>query len=624
MISLKPVMAQINIPIIDSTYTGNFLQTNLFNDINLLNLNSIANYTTTFQRFGVSVGNYYLSNVSKLSQNFFSDYNNFRFLLFYNVRENFNAGIGYQNKFYNADRTALNNQNNSNYLFANFDYDLFNNVFLNTKLGVKAEDQIGEYNSGFSGILTAQADNYSFNDYLTNGNLILFYQNLMQKQSHNYEINTNVYKRFSSEASNTGFLRVYNQSNDFYLPATASVVNQFNVKNNIENYSENYVSFGDNLNYSLSSNLSLSLGGIYVNRNIKRQFKYKATSTNVLLENVYDTKILENNLELGAALNYNWNDLLTQLKLAYSERSENHSLLNTTGLTPGQVLEIERAERNKNNNSQRTSLLVDASYFLSNTNSINLTGSASLLRYDTDFQQNFDDRDELETIFAAMHNYNNLLNFNLQTRLEVLVSKLNYIYSQRSANNYTNRIYKLSSLSQYTPVKNLTTQNYFLVLANYTVYDFDDIISEVQSFSYRQLSARDSTTFYLTDRLSIGFIGELKFYEQGQFNNDNFSVRPIAYFVEQLYNPSINYSVNYFMNIGIGYNYFQQQRYQYDESEKRLINTFRSFGPVGKINFYLNKNSIVNFTGGIDYISYDIPPQKNSAVNLQMNIMWNM
>ncbi|MEP7145935.1 MAG: hypothetical protein ABI792_02875 [bacterium] len=608
----------------DTVYNKNFLQTNLYNDLNLANLNTILNYSKTFNKIGVNIENFYLSNVSKLGRNFFRDYNNFRILLFYNVRDNFNAGIGFQNKFLTDEKNVETNKNNSKYLFTNLNYSLSPNIFLNSRIGVKSEDQIGELNTGFSGIISAVAHNYLLNDFRTNGNVILFYENLLQKQNHNYEINANVYKRFTSETDNTGSVAFYNQRNDIYSPATQSVFSQFNVKNNIEKRTENYFSLNDNLNYSLNNNSVFSLSGYFVNRNITKEFKYKPSSSNILLENVYDTKILENNLQFSGALNFNRDKILSQLKISYNERSENHSLINTSGFTPVQIIELQKAEKNKNNNSRKVSVLLDALYSLSNTNSFGFTGSASVLKYDTDFDQNFDDRDELETIISASHMYNNLLNFNLLTRFDVIISKLSYLFSQRSANNYRNRIYKLTSQSVFSPVSQLTSKNSIQVLANYTVYDFEDIVSQVQSFSYRQLYARDSTTYNFYRNFHLDFLGELKFYEQGQFNNREFTVKPIAFYAEQLYVPDISYLFNYFIKIGVGYKFFQQQRFQYNNGVKQLSNTYRTFGPVGKIILYLNRKSIINFTGGIDYIRYDNPGLNNSALYIQLNILWNM
>lgn len=609
---------------VDSVFTTNFFRTNLYNDINSANLNSVLNYNKSFSRFGIEVENYYLSNVSKLSQNFYSDYNNFRFLLYYRVKNNLNAGAGFQSMFYTDDKNFVTNKNNSKYFFADLNYIPLGNIYINTELGIKAQDQIGEFNTGFSGILNANANNFAVNDYVANGNLILFYENLIQKQNHNYEFSTNVYKRFNPQTYNTGYFRYYNQLNDVYSPATPSVISEYNVKNNIESRQESYFRAGDELNYSLNNNFVFSFSGFYTNRNIHKQYKYRAAPANILFENVYDTKILENNLEITGGLNYNLRNLSAMLSLILSERSETHSLINTEGYTPVQILELERTEKNKNNNSRRASLVLDALYHYSNTNSFGFAGSTSLLRYDTDFELNFDDRDERETVLSLNYRYNNLINFDILTRFDILLSQVSYIYSQRSANNFNNRIYKLTSISSFQPVKQISTKNFVQVLANYTVYDFEDIVTQVQSFSYRQLYIADSSSYNFYGNFYIDFIGGLKLYEQGQFNDRNFSVKPIAYYAEQLYAPDLSYMVNYFINVGVGYKYFKQQRYQYENGSKILVNTYRSFGPFGKIILYLNKNSIINFTGGVDNVIYEVPPQNNSALNLQLNILWNM
>lgn len=616
--------AQINFVAVDTIYKSNFLFTNLYNDINLANLNSIVNYTHHHERFGITVGNYYMSNVSKLGQNFFRDYNNFRMIAFYNVKKNFDAGIGFQNRFLTDDKNVETNKNNSSYFFTNLDFRIDDGLLLNSKLGLKTVDQIGEYNQGFSGVLTADMHNYNYKDYLTNGKAVLFYENLVQKQNHNYELSANIYKRFTNETDNTGNVRVYNHRNDVYFPATQSVISQYNVKNNIEKRVENYFQLGDMLNYSLNRNMNISLGGNFIHKNITREFKYKPSSASILLENVYDTKIIEDNIEFFGTLSFNWYKILSQMRMTYYERSENHALINSGNLTPGQILELEKAEKNRNNNSRRTSVLLDAVYYLSNTNSFGAVGSASLLRYDTDFDENFDDRDELETIFSTFHRYNNLLNFEMHTRFDIILSNLSYIFSQKSANNYKNRIYKLTSESSFRPVEKLLTKNLVQVLANYTVYDYEDIISQVQSFSYRQLSIKDSTLYAISKNFEFNFNGELKFYEQGQFNNEEFSVKPIAFYVEQYYLPEVRYFLNYFIQFGIGYKYFQQQRFQYENSEKKLANTFRTLGPIGKITLYLNNESVISLTGGVDYIKFDNPVQENSAVSLHLNILWNM
>jgi len=618
------IFAQTSLNLSDTVFTGNFLETILFNDINLANLRSALNYNNQFGRYNLEFSNFYISNVSKLGQNFFRDYNNLKVVLDYDINEKFRAGLGFQNMFFSDDKNVETNENKSSYYFSDFDYFLNANLFMNSKLGLKTEDQIGEFNSGFSGVFNTVSNNLLLDDYVTNGKLILFYEDLIAKQNHNYEIKADIFKRFTSNSDNTGFINLYNMRNDFFFPASQSIFDIYNVRNNIEKRSENFISLGDILNYNITQNMLFTLTGFYTNRQVTKEYKYKPSPENILLENIYDTEMSESRMDLSGNLNFFLAGMNSQLKFIFSERSENHSLINSEGLNPLQISELEKAEKNKNNNSRRTSVILDLMYDLSNTNELGISGSASMLRYDTDFDENYDDRDELESLLSAVHKYNNLMNFSIQTRFDMMISKLSYIFSQRSANNYKNRIYRLTSESNFSPAKNFITRNAFQVLANYTVYDFEDIISQVQSFSYRQLYVWDSTSYGINKDLSLDFRGELKFYEQGQFNNREFTVKPIAYYEEFYMRPDVSLKINYFLNVALGYKYFRQNRYQYQDAEKILVNRFETFGPLGEINFYFNNNSIIKLTGGYDFIKYSNPPQEDSALQLAFNVRWNM
>lgn len=80
----------------------------------------------------------------------------------------------------------------------------------------------------------------------------------------------------------------------------------------------------------------------------------------------------------------------------------------------------------------------------------------------------------------------------------------------------------------------------------------------------------------------ILFTGELKLYEQGQFNNGDFTVKPINYFEEQFYSPELIYSPYDLLKFSAGFRYFQQIRYRYDNTEKSLAGIYRSYGPYRK------------------------------------------
>lgn len=75
-------------------------------------------------------------------------------------------------------------------------------------------------------------------------------------------------------------------------------------------------------------NIPISIAGNYFNRIVTKEYEYRSSSANALLENLYDTKIVENNLELSASLDFTRYLINANARLFYVEQSENHSLLN--------------------------------------------------------------------------------------------------------------------------------------------------------------------------------------------------------------------------------------------------------------------------------------------------------
>lgn len=80
--------------------------------------------------------------------------------------------------FSQMTRTLKRTETTALFLFSNFDYFPLQEINSNLRFGYKREDQIGEINSGLSGIFTANANNFFIKDYMTNGQLVLAYEDL--------------------------------------------------------------------------------------------------------------------------------------------------------------------------------------------------------------------------------------------------------------------------------------------------------------------------------------------------------------------------------------------------------------------------------------------------------------
>ena len=608
----------------DSVFTGNYLTTDFDNNINTANLLARINYEKDFGRFNISLNNRFLSNVTKLEDNFFRDVNELYFVTNYKLSPTFYAGGGVRVKSLSDQRSVDINQNRNDFYFSNFDLHPSDIVYVNSKLGLSQDDQIGEVNTGFRGELYSEIAGLNVEDYFSNTVVKLSYENLTEKLNYNYQVATEVFKSFSQFSENDAVVAYYNRRNDLYSPASSDVMNQYGVQNNIETRDENYLYLEDRLRYLVQENVLFSIGGLFSTKNTKNLVKYKVFSNTAIFDNNYDSERTENNLQFSADLEFTKDRLYTKVGLLLTERSENNLAINLQGLTPSQVSEVEQVELDKNNSSSRTSLLLESNYRLSNTNTFRFRGSTSLLRYDTDSDQNYDDRDELLYLGSISHEYNNLNSFKLETIFDASVYKLAYLLKERSSNNNVNRIFRLTSNSTFRPIENITNKSSFQVLANYTVYDFEDLISQIQSFSYRQLNIRDSLFYNITDEMSLNIFSDLKFSEQGEFNDDDFSVRPLTYFEDKNLFTGLNYLFYEFIELSLGFKYFEQKRFEYVDGEKELTNTVRNYGPLSRVKVFLKDSSFIDITTGIDYFDYEGSAFDNSSLSLLVKIFWNM
>jgi hypothetical protein len=401
-------------------------------------------------------------------------------------------------------------------------------------------------------------------------------------------------------------------------------VNSFNVSNNIQTRNEDYLMLSDNLDYRFTRNLKMRVDGMFFLKNINNGFKYKPVTSSIITENVYDNNIKENLLRAGFEMDYRLNFLSTRLNVSYTERAEDHTPVNVDNLAAPQKSELERIEKDKNNNSKTTTAYMEVMVYASNTNSLRLQGASSLLRYDTNSELNYDDRDELLLNGMVSHRYYNFKNFFVETSFEYNSSVLNYIFKEKSSNNNKNSVYKLNSYSVFKPVEGVATKNFFQVLANYTVYKYEDIVSQVQSFSFRQLYLADSTDINISKKFIVGLFGELKLYEQGQFNNEKFSVKPLAFYDERTLGSNLSYDVKNFIRLYIGFRHYIRRFYTYDKNEKVLKRTQSTYGPYAGVVMNIRNNSSVYILGGIDKLEVSDSPDISTSNNLVVKVLWNL
>lgn len=624
LIFLPCLYAQDVSNILDTTYNNNLLQTDLNNDLNQATLHSKL-YLNTFpkNKINVLLNADYLSNTTKLSQNFSNYAINLKFIANYLLSDKFDLGLGVINKTLSDERNVELNKLKTNSYFINFDFIPQYNIKLNARAGLKSEDQIGRFNSGFSGLILTEIDKLTFNGNVYNGTLDLSNDALQERKSYQYRLNSSLYRRFTPQSENSISLKAYTTRSDFYIPSTPSIVHTYNESLNIQSRKENYILIQDELAYKFTKFLTIKGNASFLTKDYYNEYEYKPTDNNAIYENIYDTKVLENRFEIFGTAEVNLKKFKSDMRLLYSERSETHELINSDNIIPAQEREISKIEKNKNNANKITSIVLNSYYNPTNTHSIRFSGSSTILRYDTDSEENYDDRDELYIILQLSHLYTNLNNFNVETSFEFNSSDYNYILQQRSANNNTNRLFRLTSTSLYKPYKSLATKNSAQVMANYTIYKFEDLTSQIQSFVYRQILVWDTTVYNLNKNMYFNINGQLKMYEQGQYNDKQFSIRPLNYNSERLINLNINFT-KYFYTISAGYRFFIQEQYIYSDGIKQIKGTSKSYGPYISMLFSFREQNRIYIYYGRDTFSNSGSSTRTNSNNITINAFWNI
>lgn len=375
------------------------------------------------------------------------------------------------------------------------------------------------------------------------------------------------------------------QRREFYTSADPALQSLYSIDYNIFRRDASTYGISDRLLYHLSGQTAITVRGSVQNRTIDRSFRYKnfLQPTTITL----DTRIQELLLDGSAALSSQMFDWLRgSVGMSFQEHDERFSVTNKPGVPSSVLKSQQESARRLEYTSQRTSLWGEFFGDLSSSDRLYLNGSASILRYDTPDSMNTDDRDELLFTVSARetHDFNEYLSLGLEAN--VTLSHLVYLDRLQSANNNWNRVLAFSPSIVLRPAPWVASYNEGSVLANYTVYDFEEQVASVKSYSFRQATWTDSTTVNLSRKIDISFSGTLRAYERGILRWKEFKEKPLDYFVEKSVWPQAYYSMSDNFRLAVGYRLFSRDQYTYSGADKSLTHTIVTDGPTTGIEWY--------------------------------------
>lgn len=263
------------------------------------------------------------------------------------------------------------------------------------------------------------------------------------------------------------------------------------------------------------------------------------------------------------------------------------------------------------------------SFPFSTSDEVEVQASGSILRYDTPSKENVEDRDELVYVASARTKHRISPFLLLKIITDATATHLVYLLAERSANNFCNRTLRLSPVIEFTPHKYFTSVNQFEVLANYTIYDFEEFASgEIRSFSFRQVAFVDSSSLSLTNNVSLVWFSSVKMYERGELHWQEFSERPINFFEEWTVIPRIQLQKANNLQIAAGVRFFRKMQFAGSDDTRKLERMFTSVGPLAFIDWNVGEHAQLTINGWHEF-QYKTKTERRRNTNFSLLLKWN-
>ncbi len=373
-----------------------------------------------------------------------------------------------------------------------------------------------------------------------------------------------------------------------------SDINNYSIENRFRQKIDDNINFDINPTEALLTTIRIN----YSNENVKlqyREFISTDAKTGVIRErNLNQLGITtEGRLQLKR-----FNQLFG---LSFNLANEDNLISQKFSIAEYDLFKIRNLYTVQNNNINENKLYMTTNWNISNYDTLNLNFSISLRQFNTPSEDDNTDMDEFR--LYGIINYGKQLNSELSAgvNFELQMNHQVYLKSQRSAGNNWLRIIKLS------PYTNIQTKSFsirpkFEVLANYTIYDFEEIAPGVKSFSFRQIGYKDSLSIkvhknhYITSELffryfEIGILYWKSFAESPQKSNTEI-------FSKLLWN--YNYSEDLQIFIGARFNNLSQMSLVKNAPPSSSYRQL-SYGPEMILNYLFWNYSQISLRGWYEF-----------------------
>jgi len=594
----------------------NRLITNFDKQLNTYYLNSGFELFSSSDPFSFTIKENFRSTLVEAGSNSIRDEQYFIFRGNYKFNHSLNAGLSIKSNLLSDDRQLAINQTAINQTTVYTEIELLRQTFFTPYGGYSINKQVGTTDRGAIYGFEGLVDGLDFTDFSLHSEFKFENEDISPRKNLLRFFNLVVNNPFNPNVLNSLNTKFTQSRKDFYFPADSITSSQFNIVNNLEGRTESIYLIQDRLVYNGFLDLfTLELSGRLNWRTIDRDTRYRSLDN--VSQNIFDTKIEELGIGAESSLLYRTENIDGALRLNYIERDEKHIIKKFDGVDESFYEQRKELDSRKNNNSGRATISLLGNVQISNTDRLSVSMFHSKLKYDTPSINNDDDRDELLSI--ARIRYSKFLSpfFEMFANLEGTHSHIVYLFASRSANNNINRVLRFSTGGYYQGAQ-FSSLNNFEVSANYTVYDFEDVASNLRSISFRQFTATDSTRWNLSNSFVLIINAYIKITDQGDLDWDEFAERPTRYLEEIFATPKVGYVMNNAL-FALGVRYFSLNTFNYDEKTRIPHTNFLTVGPlleivVGSPSLYLKVNSWYEFIS-----TNDVADRERANLIVEMN-----
>ncbi len=601
-------------------YRLNTFRTSFGKRLNTHNLQTLLSYSINKGNLSFGIRENYFSSFVNTQNKNIKDEQALSLIGEYHLSPFFQFGVLVQNNIYSDDRKIAINEASTLYSTIFGKITPLDQIKIIPFGGYSINKQVGNDDRGIIYGSEISVDRYNLNEFLITTKLRFLNEEISPRKNIRQFFGTHIKNKFNKSLTNVISGYYSKTRKDFYFDVDSVTSKEFNINKNIQSRTEENYSIGERLFSSkFSSDIFFDLSGRISYRNIDRDTRYH--SANNLSVSNFDSKINELRLDFSGTTEYRSKLLFARAKFDYSQREEKHIAKPNSKINEIIFEQRTELEKKKNNTSEYATLSALANFDISKNDNLTLSILHRKLVYNTPSENNFDDRDELLSIFriSYLRNLNRFFDFFIN--LEGSINHIVYIFAERSSNNNIRRIIKLSSGGEFSGSK-LYSKNTFEVSANYTSYDFQDINPNIKSFSFRQIAARDSSSLKLYNKIFLDVSGYLKFSEQGVFNWKSFSSNPDRFLAELYSEPMINIKHNN-IKMGIGLRFFFLQTFNYDKKNiKYKASEYKSIGPITNFNIRM-ENLDLYLYGWYEFITTEKKSNREMA-NLKLSVNWRL